>query len=135
MTDHVSGVSIDVDTRLYSVSATMRAAYKFTGRYHVALEQESEPGKPRLTVTLRPKSSSQILDEDGLRGDFLNELLDQRLRETLEAEFGSLRELIVAQAFADANLLDPMRDMADYVADPLNIGAPAPQTNTVRPRD
>jgi His-Xaa-Ser system protein HxsD len=121
----VACVSIDVDTQLYSVSATMRAAYKFSGRFHVALQQSADPALSRLTVTLRSKSPSQTLDEETLRGDFLNELLDQRLRETLEAEFGSLRELIVAQAFADTNLLDPTRESADYVADPLNIGEEA----------
>jgi His-Xaa-Ser system protein HxsD len=123
MTTQHSGISIDVDARLYSASATMRAAYKFTGRYHVALEQLGET-EPQLRVVLRPKSSAELVDEQKLRGDFLNELLDQRLREALETEFGALRQLIVAQAFADANLLDPVREDADYVADPLNIAAP-----------
>lgn len=113
--------SIDVDTRLYSAAAAMRAAYKFSGRCHVALEQ-GPAAESRLTVILRPKTSS-VVDEHQLRGDFMNELLDQRLREVLEAEFGSLRELIVAQAFADTNLIDPAREEADYVADPLDIGA------------
>jgi len=132
MTANVPRISIDVDTRLYSVPATMRAAYKFTGRYHVALQQSSESTDLALTVTLSPKSSSQIFDEGSVRGDFLNELLDQRLRETLEAEFGSLRELIVAQAFADANLLDPAREDTDYLADPLGIGDHPPQVDPAR---
>jgi His-Xaa-Ser system protein HxsD len=123
MTRQPAQVSIDVDTRLYSPSATMRAAYKFTGRYHVAVEQL--PGTDvQLKVTLRPKSPSDLVDEPGVRGDFLNELLDQRLREMLEAEFGALRELIVAQAFADTNLIDPAREEADYAVDPLKISAP-----------
>jgi hypothetical protein len=38
-----------------------------------------------------------------------------------------LRELIVAHAFSDTNLLDPARDDGDYVEDPLGIGLPGPQ--------
>lgn len=122
MSAQCPSVSIAIDTRLYSVSAAMRAAYKFTGRYHVALDQPALEGASQLTVTLRAQSPSQIVDERQLTGDFLNELLDQRLRETLQAEFGAVRELIVAQAFADTNLLDPALDDIDYRDDPLGIG-------------
>jgi His-Xaa-Ser system protein HxsD len=148
MTDPRHDLSIEIDTQLYSASAAMRAAYKFTDRYHVALQRPSDSAESRLTVILRPKSASQIVDEPRLRGDFLNELLDQRLRETLEAEFGAVRELIVAQAFADTNLLDPTREDGNYIDDALGIGrdahqvsveslrrsqAPAPQGSTQHP--
>jgi His-Xaa-Ser system protein HxsD len=122
MTTQLSAISIDIDTRLFSTSAVMRAMYKFSGAYHVALQQPGDT-EPQLRVTLRPKSPQGVVDEQKVTGDFLNELLDQRLREALEAEFGTLRQLIVAQAFADVNLLDPTREDASYVADPLNIGA------------
>jgi His-Xaa-Ser system protein HxsD len=119
-------VSIDVDTTIYSISAVMRALYKFTGKYHGALARPAAPGEARLTVTLTPKATTSRVDDTALTGDFLNELLDQQLREALEAEFGGIRELIVAHAFADTNLLDPARDEGDYVNDPLGIGADGP---------
>jgi His-Xaa-Ser system protein HxsD len=129
MTDPRHDLSIEVDTQLYSASAAMRAAYKFTDRFHVELQRPSDADELRLTVILRPKGASQIVDARALRGDFLNELLDQRLRETLEAEFGAVRELIVAQAFADTNLLDPAREDSDYIDDRLGIGGDAHQAN------
>jgi His-Xaa-Ser system protein HxsD len=133
-----AGVSFRVDTSMYPISAVTRAAYKFTARYHVAIRREAEDSSI-VTVTLTPKSPS-ILDataERVLMGDFENELIDQRLRESLEAEFGALRELIVAHAFSDTNLLDPARDDGDYVEDPLGIGLPGPQPTAAsneRPR-
>ena len=86
-----------------------------------------------MTSTIRElrsrsaKSSGARVDERQLTGDFLNELLDQALRERLEAEFGPVRELIVAQAFSEANMLDPVRDDGDYNDDPLSIGRDGPQ--------
>ena len=38
-------------------------------------------------------------------GEFFNELLDQQIRFSLDAEFAPLRTLIVAQAFSEGNLL------------------------------
>ncbi len=133
-----AGVSFRVDTSVYPISAVTRAAYKFTARYHVAIRREAGDSSS-VTVTLTPKSPS-VLDSTAERvliGDFENELIDQRLRESLEAEFGALRELIVAHAFSDTNLLDPARDDGDYVEDPLGIGLPGPQPTAAsneRPR-
>lgn len=127
MTDSPISVSIDVDTELYALPAIRRTAYKFTGQYHVTLRRPDEGDARRVTITLTPKSTSAPADENQLTGDFLNELLDQSLRERLEAEFGPVRELIVAQAFSEANLLDPARDDGDYDDDPVSIARDAPQ--------
>ena len=127
MTEFPISVSIEVDTQLYAIPAVLRAAYKFTGHYHVGLRRPDDVNEPKLTITLAPKSPGARVDDAQLRGDFLNELLDQALRERLEAEFGPVRELIVAQAFSEANLLDPARDDGDYDTDSLSIGRDAPQ--------
>lgn len=127
MMDSPMAVSIEVDTQLYALPAIHRAAYKFTGRFHVSLRRLDDDNNPRVIITLTAKSASVAVDEPLLTGDFLNELLDQALRERLEAEFGPVRELIVAQAFSEANLLDPARDDGDYDNDPLSIGRDAPQ--------
>lgn len=127
MTEFPTSVSIEVDTQLYPLPAVMRAAYKFTGQYHVALHRPDDSNEPRVRVTLTPKSPGGRVSEQQLTGDFLNELLDQAVRGRLEAEFGPVRELIVAQAFSEANLLDLARDDGDYNDDPLSIGRDAPQ--------
>jgi His-Xaa-Ser system protein HxsD len=127
MTELPTSVSIEVDTQLYALPAVMRAGYKFTGQYHVSVHRPDDLNEPKVTVTLTAKSSGARVDAHQLTGEFLNELLDQALRERLEAEFGPVRELIVAQAFSEANLLDPIRDDGDYEHDPLSIGRDGPQ--------
>jgi His-Xaa-Ser system protein HxsD len=126
MTEFPTSVSIEVDTHLYALPAVLRAGYKFSGQYHVSLSRPDDVNEPRVTVTLTAKSSGARIDKHQLTGDFLNELLDQALRERLEAEFGPVRELIVAQAFSEANLLDPNREDGSYDDDPLSIGRDAP---------
>jgi His-Xaa-Ser system protein HxsD len=126
-------VPIRIDTTLYPISAVTRAAYKFTARFHVAIRREADDS-PWIVVTLTPKIPTEATCGRVLIGDFENELIDQRLRETLEAEFGAVRELIVAHAFSDTNLLDPARDDGDYVDDPLGIGLPGPQPTATSDR-
>jgi hypothetical protein len=43
---------------------------------------------------------------DQLAWDFLNDLVDQRLRIDINQETGAIRELIVAQAFSETDLID-----------------------------
>jgi His-Xaa-Ser system protein HxsD len=102
------------------VSSVLRAAYKFTDRWHLFLTRTAEaPGD--ILAVFTPKSPDGRI-ENSLMGEFANELLDQRLRETLEQEFGPLRTMIVAQAFAEGNLLDTDRDDGDYRSDPRGAG-------------
>lgn len=125
MTRPTSGIAIEVDSTIYSESALMRAAYKFSGQFHVLLSRDD--ARPQhVVVNVSPKATNASVDERVVRGEFFNELLDQQLREKLEAEFGAVRELILAQAFADTNLLDANRDDGDYVTDPLQIGGDTP---------
>ncbi len=106
---------VSVDTSLYSRSALQRTAYRFTERCHVFLGRSSlREGK--LEVTLSPKDRGTNLKR--LVGDFFNELLDQGIRETIRAESGQLRELIVAQAFAEGNLLEECDVATDDEDDP-----------------
>jgi His-Xaa-Ser system protein HxsD len=116
-----SRVVIEIDTSIYSRDAVTRASYKFTDQCHILLD--SHPTRSgHLLAYLDPKVATTNLQT--LYGEFANELLDQQLRERLEAQFGDVRSLIVAQAFAEGNLLDRDRDEGDYVADPRNIGGP-----------
>jgi His-Xaa-Ser system protein HxsD len=111
-------VAVDLSISIYGIDAIFRAAYKFTDRVYIFLAHSEAEGT--LVVTLTAKDDRVDL---GLAvGDFLNELIDQRVRANLEVEAGPIRELIVAQAFSEGNLLDPQRDDGDYQADPLGIG-------------
>ena len=115
---HDNMIALEIDRSIYSVDAVLRTAYKFTDRCHLFL-QTHDTRADRWLVVIRPKAG---LIGDDVAGEFSNELIDQRLRERLEQQFGDVRTLIVAQAFAEGNLLDPTRDDADYKADPKGIG-------------
>jgi His-Xaa-Ser system protein HxsD len=111
--------ALEIDTTVYELSAIFRACYLFTDRCYLFLARCDED--PRwLVIALSSKSSEG--DLSAAAGDFCNELVDQQLRETLTKETKPLREMIVAQAFAEGNLLDPLRDEGDYGEDPLGIG-------------
>ena len=56
-----------------------------------------------------------------LAGEFSNELVNQKVRLDVAAETKAIRELIVAQAFAEADLLGGGDSEADYVTDPRGI--------------
>jgi His-Xaa-Ser system protein HxsD len=111
-------LAVEVDLSLYGLPAVFRACYKLTGRCYVIMARTEDPGW--LTVTLLAKTSEPIAAS--LAGELYNEILDQQIRENLESEMGPVRELIVAQAFAEGNLLDPLRDEGNYEDDPLGIG-------------
>jgi His-Xaa-Ser system protein HxsD len=112
-------VALRVDTTLFSPDCILKAAYKFTDRCFVFLHREA--GAPE-TVWVTLAGKPQATDSRSLVGDFANELIDQRLREALGREFGPVQTLIVAQAFAEGNLLDPERETGDYHADPHGAG-------------
>lgn len=108
---------LQVDTTIYCLDAVLRACYKFTDRCYLFLTRETE-SPDLVNVFLMSKSRDHI---GNITGEFCNELVDQSLRLSLSQEFGPIRELIVAQAFSEGNLLDPQRDEGDYERDPLGI--------------
>lgn len=109
-------VALQVDLALYSVDAVIRAAYKFTDRCYLFLSRSGGS----LIAAIVPKRKDADLED--LLGQFSNELIDQRLRESLDQQFGQVRTLVVAQAFAEGNLLDPVQDNGDYQSDPRGAG-------------
>jgi His-Xaa-Ser system protein HxsD len=113
-------VALEVDSSIYSTAALLRACYKFTDRCYFFVTRAAETPH-RLVVVLWQKGG-RAPDLD-LIGQFSNELCDQQVREQLDREAGALRELIVAQAFAEGNLLNPETEHADYEADPLSIAS------------
>lgn len=114
-----AAAAVEIDLSIYSLPAVLRTCYKFTDHYYLFLSREaSAPGN--VVVTFGSKVTSEPARE--FLGDFLNELIDQQIREQLAAEAGPLRELIAAQAFSEGNLLDADQDSLDYNSDPLEIG-------------
>jgi His-Xaa-Ser system protein HxsD len=110
-------VAYDVDIGLFARESVLRACHKLTARCYVHLERGEGDG---VRVTFASKIEG--LDVRTFLGDFGNELIEQELRQVLVERTSSLRELLVAQAFAEGNLLDPERDEGDYRGDAREAG-------------
>ena len=71
--------TVEIDTRIYRLTAVKKAAYKFGDRCHVLIEPLAESA---VRIILKPK---RLLDSPTrLAGEFQNELLDQELRQIID---------------------------------------------------
>ena len=112
--------AVPIDLSIYSVQAAIRAAYKLTDRAFVYLRRDDEAPDSKLWIFLFGRSANADVRPFVL--ELMNELVDQQLRVQLDTEFKDVRTLIVAQAFAEGNLLDPNDERIDYRADPHEAG-------------
>ncbi len=108
--------TIDVDLAVYSAETVLRTCHAFTARFHVSAAH-SDAG--RLSVTFGARDGSAVPPETA--GEFMNALLDQQLRAIIAEETRPIRELLVAQAFCEADLLDRRDSESDEYADPRGI--------------
>jgi His-Xaa-Ser system protein HxsD len=111
--------AIEIDLSIYSLPAVLRACYKLTDRAYIYLSRVDR-ATDSVLVTIGTKNRNQPVDQ--VVGTLCNEFVDQQIRENLATEAGTVRALIVAQAFAEGNLIDVNDESADYEEDPLNIG-------------
>jgi His-Xaa-Ser system protein HxsD len=108
---------IGVDTAVYSLEALFRVCYGFTDRCYLFLQPEE------ASSVVRVKFSRKTSDCDlsSLAGEFSNELINQKVRQQIASETRAIRELIVAHAFAEADLLDRSLSESSYINDPKGI--------------
>jgi len=89
---------LKLNNTLYSDEIIFRAVYSFTGRCTILLDR-IDPDHVLVHFTGgEPSALSSLV------GEFANELIDQRVRADVANETRAIRELIVAQAFAEADL-------------------------------
>ena len=108
---------VAVNSDLYSREALFRVCYLFTDRCYLFLVQEEN--SPVVQVRFTRKGHDTDLNE--IAGEFSNELINQKVRMDVAAETKAIRELIVAQAFAEADLFDGSDSEASYLDDPRGI--------------
>ena len=77
-----SSVTVPLDVRIYSLEVAQRAAIKFTD---IASFEFTFEGEHALVLLVTFKAGLEINEQD-FHGRFQNELLDQRLRETVAEE-------------------------------------------------
>ena len=110
-------LTLEIDTAIYSLEAIFRVCYAFTDRCYLFLE----PATKDTSAVVRITGKKPDLDLDTVAGEFSNALIDERVRRSIATETMSIRELIVAQAFAEVNILDRSLAEASYVEDPKGI--------------
>jgi len=89
---------LTLDSLTYPEKAIFRTCYLFTDRSYIFLRT----GKPtELIVEFRAKRDNEHLDS--IVGEFGNELINQRIRLELATETQQIREMIVTQAFSEAD--------------------------------
>jgi len=106
-----------VDTAVYSVEALFRVCYVFTDRCYLFLQPQTHSS----VIDVRLTRKTTACDIDALSGDFANELISQRVRKDIALETKAVRELIVAQAFAEADFLGRELSEVSYTEDPKGI--------------
>ncbi len=116
LTDQTLCIKVDLD--IYPLEVLFRTCYWFTDRCYLFLTRE-EGNPPVVTVQFSKKSPNH--DLPAIAGEFCNELINQKVRADIAAETKAIRELIVAQAFAEADLLDRSAQEGDYRIDPKSI--------------
>jgi His-Xaa-Ser system protein HxsD len=111
-----SGLAITVDLTIYPLPVVLRVCHAFTARCYVFARRASDE---RIVVEVAARDEREALRD--LAGDFSNALVDHQLRATVADETRAIRELLVAQAFCEADLLDRRDVESDEREDPRGI--------------
>jgi His-Xaa-Ser system protein HxsD len=107
---------LEIDIRIYSLEALFRVCYAYTDRCYLFLA----PATPEA-VTVRITGKKPDADHNTIAGEFSTALIDERVRRDIAAETMTIRELIVAQAFAEADIIDGTCSEDSYIDDPKGI--------------
>lgn len=115
-----SGLELIVSTALYSEDVVFKCFYWYSGAYNVAISPVSAA---RILVSLQPKDSA-AWEPDALLERIHKDLIDFKLRDIVTKETQTIRELIIAKAFAYADLAqNPLTEISDPVGfDPACVG-------------
>jgi len=107
---------VTISLQVYPIAAVFRACYWATERCYLFLESGNRLRELRIHFG---KKHDEV-DLGVGAAEYGNELIDQSLRVQISSETREIRELIVAQAFTEADLGD--NRSADYHDDPEHIG-------------
>lgn len=92
---------MEVDLCVYGLPALLKVADKFTDRCFVHLQKR---GEHIVEVRFRSKDHP-LVSLDSIAGEFVNEILDQTLREIVSRESEPVRNLVLAHALSRVDLV------------------------------
>jgi His-Xaa-Ser system protein HxsD len=94
-------VAVDLDGSLFSAEAVLKTCYWFSKDFAYQISR-TEGGY--ISVTLTAKQGSAPFEN--VRAEFVSMATDFTLRERVEARTSSIREILLAKAFAEAGVLE-----------------------------
>ena len=109
-------MTADVDLAIYPLDVVLRTCHRFTSRCFIVPRAAANG---RVAVEFIARHDDDSLSD--LQGAFANALIDSHLRAVIAEETRTIRELLVAQAFCEADLLDRRDIEGDEYADPKGI--------------
>lgn len=109
---------VTIDPKVYSLDSLLKTAYWYTDRCYLHL-QFSDSGN--VEVRLKPKSGANI---SPLAETFMNDLLNQSLRERIAKESEAFKNVILAHALSKTSLVSPELEVQNPFEDPKKIALP-----------
>lgn len=109
------GIEILLNTAEFNESTIHKCFYWYTRDFNVAISALPEH---EVLVSITAKDSTTAVVWDQLPPRIHNDLIDFRLREIVAQETGTIRELLVAKAFANYDTQQPLQS---EVSDPVGF--------------
>ena len=109
-----AGVEFLLDSQLYNEAVVFKCFYWYGAEYEVVIDRAAD-GKS-LSVVLSPRTRALAAEQvDALVSRVRRDLVDFKTRDIIARETQSIRELLVAKAFANLDELDepPLGSIAD----------------------
>lgn len=121
--------AVTLPAKLYSLECIFGAAFIYLDRAYIRLEEGAKKG---VQVLIKGRDQLDDAGLEALCGEFLNELVNQSIRQEISKSNNKLREYIVAKALFSAedsqedDFLDLLGgdDDAEMLDDPLGIATP-----------
>jgi len=109
-----------VDSRQYNEKVIYKCFYWYTNEYSVDIQIDTDPF---YKITLRSNKESDSVSWDHIIEKIKKDLIDFKLRDIVNQETQTIRELIVAKAFAYYDLQEtPQTNISDPVGfNPENV--------------
>lgn len=107
--------TVIVQINLFPTEVILRAAHRFSGRFHVAVEAV---GDGEMEVRLKAKDKTRC---SGVEDSFRTELLDESLRAVIASESRLERNLILAHALSKHPVLHAEYESAEAFTDPQSV--------------
>lgn len=86
---------IKLEKELYSKSTVLKSCYKFTDSAYIFIKSDKDNGTDLYKIYFKLKHNTE---EQDIKEKFINELLDQELREIVLNETHKIRDTIVTRA-------------------------------------